>query len=657
MKLLLIFIITGNLLLGASPDTAASAPVFIDSLSITDSLDVQVTPHIDAGDTLVQIHLSSLITNDLNFSVNINEFYRNDYRYTADILRISPFTFIRDIGSGGKPENLTLYGAGYSNIGIIDDGIMLNQRLNNSFNLHFVNTERIDSLEIVSPTRGFLYGTGNNLAAVNIISKDFLSRAPYSRLKFYEAPFGEALFDGTFNAYVYKNVNLYFNFNNRIYGQRYINDEYTNWNAKVQVKYFASPVINLIASYSSHFSETQLNGGVDFDSLQKSVTAIDDILYDRILAPVHQSDRYEKVNLHNFDLTILHKFSDSFYGGISFYSKYHLNQFRNDFNEPIIFNNKEEIKTAGAIVRQHFKKGIFHFQAEGIFEKIDYIIQPSYILPELNMSDKFTFSGSGSNTSFSANASYSLFNDRFVHSVFYKYSFLLDKIHRNGIGTDLQISIGNNFKVYFGSSAYETREQKLRIVTEVKGIFENDFLSTGINYFYYTNSINHFFAGEQTYSHLSFQQQLPLSFSMPVFVDIAGAGGNINLRIWKFSVEARASYYYDVKAKSTYSRLPVYTASGGIYFKSILFNDNLDLKTGFNFNAGGEQKYFYIKQHKWIDVPAYITIDFFAAAEIQKTAFIYFVFENLLNKDYYITPFYPMHERGIRFGAAWEFLN
>jgi len=50
-------------------------------------------------------------------------------------------------------------------------------------------------------------------------------------------------------------------------------------------------------------------------------------------------------------------------------------------------------------------------------------------------------------------------------------------------------------------------------------------------------------------------------------------------------------------------------------------------------------------------------VDFTIAGIIQKVAIVYFSWENLFDKQYFIVPYYPMRERGIRFGLAWEMFN
>ena len=99
----------------------------------------------------------------------------------------------------------------------------------------------------------------------------------------------------------------------------------------------------------------------------------------------------------------------------------------------------------------------------------------------------------------------------------------------------------------------------------------------------------------------------------------------------------------------------------GFILKVALFNSNLDLKTGFVFNYTGKQNIRNVSiLHRRIssdDVESWLTVDFTVSAEIQKAAIIYFTWENLFDWKYYITPYYPMLERNIRFGVAWEIFN
>jgi hypothetical protein len=107
--------------------------------------------------------------------------------------------------------------------------------------------------------------------------------------------------------------------------------------------------------------------------------------------------------------------------------------------------------------------------------------------------------------------------------------------------------------------------------------------------------------------------------------------------------------------------MPETKFNGGIYYKDILFNSSLDLKTGFVANYTGKQslKSLVIPHVGAIstDIESWLTIDFTLSGEIQKAAIVYFTWENLFDWKYYITPYYPMLQRNMRFGIAWEIFN
>jgi hypothetical protein len=50
------------------------------------------------------------------------------------------------------------------------------------------------------------------------------------------------------------------------------------------------------------------------------------------------------------------------------------------------------------------------------------------------------------------------------------------------------------------------------------------------------------------------------------------------------------------------------------------------------------------------------TIDFILIGHIGK-AYVHLIWENLLDRKYVTTYYYPMPERNLRFGISWEFEN
>jgi hypothetical protein len=136
-----------------------------------------------------------------------------------------------------------------------------------------------------------------------------------------------------------------------------------------------------------------------------------------------------------------------------------------------------------------------------------------------------------------------------------------------------------------------------------------------------------------------------------------GLGLLLNYKIWLLLLETNTSYYFK------YSRsIPEWQFIGGVYVNDMFFDGNLDLKAGFRFYYTGEFSAGYytfeggnIQSEGGVDPTN--KLDFNLAGEIQKVAIFYFQWENLFGNEYYITPYYPMPERNIKFGIAWEMFN
>jgi outer membrane receptor protein involved in Fe transport len=153
---------------------------------------------------------------------------------------------------------------------------------------------------------------------------------------------------------------------------------------------------------------------------------------------------------------------------------------------------------------------------------------------------------------------------------------------------------------------------------------------------------------------------------------LEGLNLSLNFHFWKVLLAGNTTL--STNYNQALVNNPNFTFDGGIYFIDTLFNSNLDLKAGFNFKYYSAQNYFsydfekyssaqYIKQSSGGDfLPIQKTlnafrIDFFLAGRIQTAAILYFTWENLLNSQYFLVPYYPALGRSIRIGISWEFLD
>lgn len=605
-----------------------------DTLALVDSLKAK---SISKADTLIAIFQKPLDVQD--HFVDRKEIDFMDYRYSGDILKSFNLNYLIDYGSIGQPNETYLYGVGNNGISYFEDGILQNNRLQNLLDLNYVQTEDIDSIEIVSLPRGFLYGSFNNPVSVNFISRDFLVPKPYTRIKYYQGPDGEAMIDGIFNQKVFNKFDIFFDFTNRKYDASYHNSTFSSWQLKLKLKYYLNNKLNLIGSYGFENSTVGLNGGVNVDSLINNNLKVNDYLYSNIQAPVNFNTKDQSYKFHFFNLRLLSTYFDNSLTDLNIYYKFDYTEL-NQFQDASPYKTVNKNKVYGVSLKQDYKKDLFDFQLNGIYEvsKINY-----YSLTD----STFNYYPVNFNSlSASAVVSLNLLDSSLVPSVFYKISNESGNSYSpdfngefDGIGADITFKASDLLKLYLGYSNFKNGAS-----SNYSQSFEAGVSST----------LGSLFADIKVFKrkdlHLE-NRYLFLNYTGQINPDLTGIGANINFMIWKLLLETKTSYYTTNNSSELLYLFPKINFTGGIYYKNILFNDNLDLKTGIVYSYMG-------KRNSSIgEIGSNWKLDFTAAGEIQKVAMVYFSWENLLDNKYYIIPYYPMFRRGIRFGIAWELFN
>jgi hypothetical protein len=627
-----------------------------DSLFVSDS--ANVTDEIVKPDSLIPIQ--GIPLTDVSMIIYKNTFLFYNYRYTGDFLRFLSFNFIKDLGFIGQPNETFIYGVGAGGISFMEDGVLWNNRFVNALDLNEIQSEDIDSIEIVPSPRGFLYGPYNNPVTINFIMKDFLSPEPYSRVRYYEGPDGEAMFDGKFNSQIAKKWNLSFQLTNRSTDSSYANNEFSIWQVNSKLKYYLSNSINLSAFYSFVDADVGLNGGVDIDSIAKLTNDINSILYDRQLAPVVYPNRGKGVINHNFGLRFQAEAFDESNTDVIFYHRITANEIKDHNDSSSLMNDS---KTLGVNVKHYQKISFISFGLFGLFEKSngDY---DDFLSPSLNtsISDwEFTQISGG------LDLSLYLFNDKLVPSVFYKYVnqsryfkkmegdnniLLTDETKGlSGAGTDLQIIINNGISFYTGASIFQNAE----------------FLSNKNSEDTKTFEVGGKFFGSNLFADLKYFKRSGSSANIPnyntqpqhtrvVFSNLSGIGLRLNVNYWKFLIETNTSYYFKANDDKLIG-VPELQFVGGLFLNGFFFGDNLFLKAGVQFYYTGTNNVYSDVWNEIIVVEPSNKIDITVAGEIRGVAIVYFAWENLFDSQYFITPYYPMQERNIRFGLSWELFN
>ena len=619
------------------PDTTLARS---DSILTRDSLLISIK-----RDSIAPIYSSSLT--EKSFIIKNNELVKLDYKYTGEYLKLFPFNFIKDLGFTGQPNETFLYGIGNNAINYLTDGVSINDRFSNSFNLNLIQSEDVDSIEIVPLPRGFLYGAYNNPVSVNFITKDFITSQPYSRIRFYQSANRDMMLDGSFNAIAMKKLIASFSITNRITDSLYDNTEYALWQGKFKLKYLLSNDINIIATYNYNDYKAGYSGGVDVDSIIRLGKIVDDVLYDFRAAPMFNPSGELKTLTHLPRLRFLINPLENVKTDLSVYYLY------NDYQRISQSKQYSENKIFGINFRNDFNNDLLNVQLITDYEKNrinlweEVIVDSTTIFSNLPYLERNLFS-------MSSNVSLKLLDGALITSVFGKLSSYSNKsifqdsssefsANPFSIGFDLKYRPADFVELYFGYSipkSYLNSDLNDNLI-EVGGRINYGNINANIRYF--------------RNDHTADNSDFLVTYSTKPYGNISGIGLNFDIKYSFLLLQSISSFYSSLDDKYLFG-VPNFQTQTGLYYISKLFNDNLDLETGFVFYLTGKNN-VYTYEHGVVEVPTSNKLDFTLVGEIQKTAIIYFAWQNLLNSNYYITPYYPMPTRTIRFGVAWEMFN
>lgn len=616
----------------------------------TDNGSLIIADSVDVNDTLAAKDISVITDSTLflqsplyqnSFFITREVFLKNDYTYTGDIINPFQFSFLKDLALPGQPNESFVYGAGHNGISFLLDGIFYNDRQSNNLDLYLIQNEDIDRIEVVPSPRGFLYGPVNNPAAVNFITRDFFTTQPYSRIKYFQGPDGEAMVDGSFNAAFSRNFHFSFDVTNYKYDSTYLNTGFSIWLAKVKAKYFFSNKLFFSATYNFADKNTGLWGGVNRDSIVSGGLMLEDLWYEPNLAPVNHPFRKKDDLLHFTSAKLVY-----LPGQLSRTELNAYHSFKESKTENSSYNEYDNT-TFGADIKQtlSFSPLVLSFSGDyerNILENWQRFYSQPYSIKSYNK-------GFLNLAAFSVIALMQL-SRTLIPSVFYKVSNSKIKSAEteadytsSGYGADIAYSPLDNFSIYLGYSEFEksflsddkTKNFEAAVVLNSENLFGDLRYFRRENTNLFTHPVVWPFVEEET-------------------VNISGLGFSAVLKLWYLQIETQTSAYF-ANDNELY-HVPELSFTGGLYFKGKLFENNLDLKSGFKFNHKGKIT-SVTDEYGILNIDPFYTIDFVLSGEINKSAIVYFTIENLLDKQYYITPYYPMPGISLRFGLAWEFLN
>lgn len=595
-----------------------------------------------------------------------------NYRDVGTLLNHFPAAFHRNMGFLGLPSEVSFYGEGLGRVTFLEDGINVNNRITNTLYFDNLMEGYIREIALLPSYMGFLYGTQPNQITVSVTGRDFISGAPYSRVKYFEGPVGEGFIDVQFNQNIGNRLILFTEISNNKVDDGFRNSNLSMWKGKINLKYLLTNHVNLSAGYNYIKQDLGLNGGVNYDSSLTIATLsgrpIDDILYDDRAAPVNYLNRYHKNSQNRLHFKAFGNIAGAGYFEAVLYHQTNLNEFRE--NEDSVATSPfrsiidRNYSATGGSFRTTFDTKYF---AADVHANYDAVTQESYWLDGTN--GIFIFSGLVRKNSFSAGGILTGKAGGFALSGFGKL-FIYDGEIYTGFGGEAKAEFAEFFQFRGGASYLESYEQDYNFVNANTFVTR---LESEISY-RRDNLTLKLLGWASNTERKEVGTFMPMIDPMVYFtVPVSTIPENLSYGATLFANYSLGSFsgFFDLrfnhKPMKNWDKkiLPVLNSKVGISFRDTLFEGALDLMTSISYSyrtsAVATNYNFFVDRVFYTptleDVPASGQIDFFVAGTIQKVATIYFAWENLLNSKYYLSPYYPVLPRNIRFGIAWEFLN
>lgn len=596
-----------------------------------------------------------------------------NYRNGATLFSQFPVAYDRSMGFLGLPSEITFYGEGQGRISFLEDGIEVNNRITNTLYFDNIQESYIQKLSLYPSYMGFLYGNKPNQMTLSITGRDFISGAPYSRIKYFEGPVGEGYIDVQFNQTIRNRFVIFTEITNQKVDDGFRNSDLSLWKGKINLKYIASKFLNLSAGYNYVQSSLGLNGGVNYDSaitLAASIPGrtIDDVLYDDRAAPVNFLNRYEKNTSSRLNLKAFGYFAGKGYFEGAIYHQTNTNEFRQNEDSSATNPNRllidRKFSVTGASFRTTFDTKYFAADVHANYESVT---EESFWFD--SSSGVFVPSGNRVKNSFSAGGIVTGKLGGFALSGFGKLFIYQNEIY-SGFGGEGKAEFADYFQFRGGISYLSSFEQDYNYVnakTSVTRLEGELGYADGVVFI-------------KILGWAANSDRTPIGTFMPTIDPAAtylnytitdaenfafGAVLNTDYKIGPFTFFAALRYNHKKMKDWDKYILPIFNSKAGITFRSILFDDALDLKTTLSYSyrtASVATEYNFFTNRVLLtprldDVPASGQLDFAVAGTIQKFATLYFSWENLLGSKYYLSPYYPVLPRNIRFGISWEFLN
>jgi outer membrane cobalamin receptor len=584
-------------------------------------------------------------------------------RYLGELLSTIPGVYVREQSSAGQYSQVNFRGSDWRGAGVLVDGRPMNDPATGIYNLYHFSLDNAEQVEAVPGIRSFLYGLNTAGGAINLVTRQFDSNRPFSRLVFSEGVYEYSFLDGTFSQNVSRPLNITFGFQHQSTAGRYSNSEHDAWNARARIRYRIADQLALILSWYYTSTKTQLNGG-----LEPSAAGLPSAFFP-LETSVRNDDAYEKITRNDVDVALAGFFFDDSLSPtrLSFYYSNNFREYRDETGgavpNNVFLQSNHTSSWMGSLFTQRLESSFHRFdlganleirQIEGSpnLGRRRNVIGSVYAKEELFLLDRLSLSGYGR-------------YDRYLNGDY------------SGFGADAHIDLAWGISAFGGGSRSPRLPNYAELywtdstVTRVEPLIEETHrqMEFGLEYkgdavrllraAYFRRNVEHpihALPGGQDYVFPE------VTFVNGTETTTEGVEVRADIRIWRIALEGSGTFMRQ-ESDMVQNLYPEFWFDGGIYFEGGILEDNLTLKTGFR----GYYQTEHLGTEFNAELPVYVSnvhqrlgaggsVDFVLIARIGD-AHVHFVWENLTETRYFTSPYYPALDRSIRFGITWNFLD
>jgi hypothetical protein len=599
-----------------------------------------------------KIKTPSLLSNSAEVFSYDSLYIWSDKRNLSEIMNERSGYFVNNFGLADR--NIINYnGYDLKNIGIYRDGIQINDILFGGFDVQNFTVNEIDRIEEISNVSSFLYGINTSGKSLNIITKDVFKSKPFSQFRYSQDRFNSLYADVVFNLPLSRKVNIMTGITNQSGDGRYQNSGYNIWRGRGRLSYYASPDFNIKLNFYYDNIKRGLNQGLEYSQITYNLSESSAEVLNKV------SD--EQTETFFYDATL----TGSFFRNKKSLTKlfiYSSNNLRNYFNDSSASGN------------------ILFSSPSADYHYIQYAVNLNQsINSRLSRYASLDFYfGVNSYLNFYNYKEYDLNN---LYDKEFAFIFKTDLNYRN-----LYLSVFASENIFSNDSTVSGFNAGVEGNVKLK-VNKHDYLKffAGINStdkknqpVVNRNIINYEYNNPDVYAEAGVEFSVNDKFKINTYyfynknviagnTDLFFSNGGINTTAAFYSKYVNASLGYDYLKSDFY---PESSIKSNICFHHLLFNNKLNLKTGFDIKyfSYPSADYFYSQGiYNFTTIqPQHLSdgfqIDYYLGARIGH-ANVNLTVANIFNTFYYDTYLYPADNLGgflnaiSRFTIVWDFLN